>query len=79
MGLLQQSMANDLNLYNQYATFKLQNKLQNELTDLTVEDEQQLRANLSNALSPYYEQYGDIIMRSQAQAVDDIIAYAKKN
>lgn len=79
MSLLSQSMANDLNLYNQYASVKLENQLQQELTDLSVEDEQQLKANLNNALSTYYEQYWDIIQRSQAQAVDDIIAYAKKN
>lgn len=78
MQLLYQSQANDLNLYNQYATVKLQNQLQQELTDLSVEDEAQLKANLNNALSTYYQQYGDIIQRSQAQAVDDIIAYAKE-
>ena len=79
LSLLNQSMANDLNLYNQYETAKLNNRLQQELTDLSVEDEAQLKANLYNALSWYYEQYGDIIKRSQSQAVDDIIAYAKKN
>lgn len=79
MQLLQQSRLNDLNRYNQYATAKLNNQLQQELTDLSVEDEAQLKANLYNALSWYYEQYGDIIQRSQSQAVDDIIAYAKKN
>jgi hypothetical protein len=55
----------------------MQNQLQQELTDLSVEDEQQLKANLNNALSQYYSAYGDIIQRSQAQAVEDIIAYAK--
>ena len=79
MNLLNQAKANDLNLYNQYATVKLQNQLQQELTDLSVEDEAQLKANLNNALSTYYQQYWDIIQRSQAQAVEDIIAYAKKN
>ena len=78
MQLLQQSRLNDLNRYNQYATAKMQNQLQQELTDLSVEDENQLKANLNNALSDYYKNYGDIIQRSQAQAVDDIIAYAKK-
>ena len=78
MQLLQQSRLNDLNRYNQYATAKMQNQLQQELTDLSVEDEAQLKANLNNALSDYYKNYGNIIQRSQAQAVDDIIAYAKK-
>lgn len=78
MDLLQTSMQNDLNRYNAYATAKMQNQLQQELTDLSVEDENQLKANLNNALSDYYKNYGDIIQRSQAQAVEDIIAYAKK-
>ena len=78
MQLLQQSRLNDLNRYNQYATAKMQNQLQQELTDLSVEDEAQLKANLNNALSDYYKNYGNIIQRSQSQAVDDIIAYAKK-
>lgn len=79
MNLLQQSKANDLNLYNQYAGAKLQNQLQNELTDLSVKDPQQLRANLNNALTSYYEQYGDIIQRSQAQTLNDILQYAKEH
>ena len=79
MQLLQQSRLNDLNRYNTYATTKMQNQLQAELTDLSVEDEQQLKANLNNVLSDYYKNYWDIIQRSQAQVVDDVIAYAKKN
>ena len=51
MDLLNQSKKNDLSLYNKYATAKLENQLQNELTDLSVEDETQLRANLNNVLS----------------------------
>jgi len=78
LNLLNQSKLNDLNRYNAYATAKLQNQLQQELTDLSVEDEAQLKANLNNALSTYYQQYWDIIQRSQPQVVDDIIAYAKK-
>jgi hypothetical protein len=57
MQLLQQSRLNDLNRYNAYATAKMQNQLQQELTDLSVEDETQLKANLNNALSTYYQQY----------------------
>ena len=79
LNLLNTARANDVNRYNQYATAKMQSQLQQELTDLSVEDETQLKANLNNALSDYYKNYGDIIQRSQAQAVDDIIAYAKKN
>ena len=50
-----------------------------EATDLNTTDENQLRNNLNTVLSQYYSSYWDIIKRSQAQVVDDIIAYAKKN
>ena len=79
MSLLQQAQSNDLSLYNQYATAKLQNQLNSELTDLSVTDPNQLRANLNNVLSQYYSQYWNIIKRSQSQAVDDILKYAKEN
>lgn len=79
MNLLYQSKLQDLNRYNQYATTKMQNQLQAELTDLNVEDENQLRANLNNVLSDYYKNYWDIIQRSQAQTVEDIIKYAKEH
>lgn len=52
--------------------------LQNQLSDLSVKDPEQLRANLSNALNSYYEKYGSLIMRSKDQVVDDILRYAKE-
>lgn len=79
LSLYNQKQLNDLNLQFQEEQAKLKNKLESELTDLNVSDENQLRANLNRALSAYYEQYWDIIKRSQAQVVDDVIAYAKKN
>ena len=79
MQLLQQSRLNDLNRYNAYATAKMQNQLQQELTDLSVEDENQLKANLSRVLDWYYSQRWAIIQRPQAEVVEDVIAYAKKN
>ena len=79
MNLLQTSMQNDLNRYNAYATAKMQNQLQQELTDLSVEDEAQLKANLSRVLDWYYSQRWAIIQRPQAEVVEDVIAYAKKN
>ena len=79
MNLLYQSQANDLNLYNQYATAKMQNQLQNAMYDLTVTDEKELRNNLNNVLSEYYSEYGMMIQRSQQQALDDILQYAKDN
>ena len=79
ISLLQQSQLNDLSLYNQYAQAKLQDQIQFERTDLEVEDENQRRTNLNNVLSQYYQEYGDIIQRSQAQALNDILQYAKDN
>lgn len=78
MNLLNQSMQQDLNLYNQYASAKLQNQLSYEMTDLDAKDPAQQKANLNNVLSQYYEQYGDIIQRSQAQTLNDILNYAKE-
>lgn len=79
MDLLYQSKKNDLSLYNAYATAKLNNQLSYELTDLSVTDPAQLKANLNNVLSSYYSQWGDIIQRPQAQVVEDVLAYAEKN
>ena len=79
MSLLNQAKTNDLSLYNQYALAKLNNKLNSELTDLSVTDEAQLRANLNNVLSGYYDQWGAIIQRPQSEVVDDVLAYAKAN
>lgn len=77
--LLYQSKLNDLNRYNAYATAKLQNQLQNELTDLSVTDANQLKANLNNILKSYYDSRWAIIQRPQAEVVEDVIAYAQKN
>lgn len=79
MSLLQTSQTNDLNLYNKYATSKLENQLQSELTDLSVKDPTQLRANLNNVLSDYYKNYWDIIQRPQSQVIDDVLAYAEEH
>ena len=79
MSLLNQSVSNDLALYNQYATAKLQNQLNSELTDLSVTDPNQLRANLNNVLSQYYSQWGDIIKRPMSEVIDDVIKYAQEN
>jgi hypothetical protein len=68
MNLLNQAKQNDLALYNQRQQnelnleyeakeFRLQNQLQNELTDLSVTDPTQLRANLNNVLSGYYAKF----------------------
>lgn len=79
MELLQQAQLKDINRYDAYATAKMKNQLQQELTDLSVEDENQLKANLNNALKTYYDERWAIIQRPQAEVVEDVIAYAKKN
>lgn len=70
---------NKINLDYQEQQILQKNKLQSQLSDLSVKDPQQLRANLSNALNSYYENYGSLIMRSKQQVVDDILRYAKEN
>lgn len=70
---------NKLNLDYQEQQILQKNKLQSQLLDLSVKDPEQLRANLSNALNSYYENYGSLIMRSKQQVVDDILRYAKEN
>ena len=77
MELLQKSQENDLALYNQYATAKLNNQIEAELTDLDVSDPAQQRANLNRVVWQYFEKYWDIIQRSQAQVVSDVLAQAK--
>lgn len=74
IALKQQKNLNDLNL--QYA--KDQAKLQSHLSDLSVKDPQQLKSNLYNALTPYFNQYRSIIQRNQSGVVEDILAYAKQ-
>ena len=69
---------NKLNLDYQEQQILQKNKLQSQLSDLSVKDPEQLRANLNNALNSYYEKYGSLIMRSQGQVVDDILRYAKE-
>lgn len=79
LALYNQKQLNDLNLQYQADQYRLQNKLQAELTDLSVTDEAQLRANLNNVLSDYYSKWWDIIQRPQSQVIDDVLAYAQKN
>lgn len=77
--LLNKAKSNDLELYNKYATAKLQNQLEAELTNLDVADPLQQRANLNRVVGQYFEQFWDIIQRSQSQVVDDVLAYAKEH
>ena len=70
---------NKINLDYQEQQILQKNKLQSQLSDLSVKDPEQLRANLGNALNSYYENYGSLIIRSKDQVVDDILRYAKEN
>lgn len=69
---------NQLALKQQEELTLMQNRLKSQLSDLSVKDPEQLKANLHNALSPYFEKYGSIIMRSQAGVVEDVLALAKR-
>ena len=79
MSLLNQSKLNDLSLYNQYATAKLKNQLEAELTNLDVDDPAQQRANLNRVVWQYFDKYWSIIQRSQSWVVDDVLRYAKEH
>ena len=78
LSLLNQSKANDLALYNQYATARMQNQLNYDMTDLNVTDEKQLRTNLKNVLDQYYDAYWAMIQRPEQQVIDDVIALSKR-
>lgn len=69
---------NKINLEYQEQQILQKNKLQSQLSDLSVKDPEQLRANLNNALNSYYEKYGSLIIRSKDQVVDDILRYARE-
>ena len=53
-------------------------QLESELNDINSKDPQIQRTALMKALEPYYRDFGSIILRPQAQAVEDIIAQAKR-
>jgi len=53
-------------------------QLESELNDINSKDPQIQRTALMKALEPYYKDFGSIILRPQAQAVEDIIAQAKR-
>lgn len=69
---------NKINLEYQEQQILQKNKLQSQLSDISVKDPDQLRANLNNALNSYYEKYGSLIIRSKDQVVDDILRYARE-
>ena len=72
--LRQQKDLNDLNL--QFAKDKA--NLESDLTNINSKDPQTQRTALMKALDQYYKDFWSIILRPQAQVVDDILALAKK-
>jgi hypothetical protein len=48
-----------------------------ENPDINSPDANTARRALNNELTKYYEKYGDIIIRPQSQALNDILAQAK--
>ena len=77
MDLFQQAQESELERFNYVADTNLQNQMNASLTDLSVTDPAQLRANLNNVLDEYYSQYWDIIKRSKSEVIDDVLAQAK--
>jgi len=61
MDLFQKAQESELERFNYVADTNLQNQMNASLTDLSVTDPAQLRANLNNVLDEYYSQYWDII------------------
>lgn len=53
-------------------------QLESELTNINSKDPQTQRTALMKALDQYYKDFWSIILRPQAQVVDDILALAKK-
>lgn len=77
MDLFQQAQESELERFNYVADTNLQNQMNASLTDLSITDPAQLRANLNNVLDEYYSQYWDIIKRSKSEVIDDVLAQAK--
>ena len=79
LNLQYQDKLSEQNLKRENQRKKQEKQLEAELNDLSVSDLKQLRKNLFTALTPYFKEYGNMIVRSQSWVVDDIIAYAKQH
>lgn len=79
LNLQYQDKLSEQNLKRENTRKKQEKQLESQLNDLSVTDPKQLRSNLFTALTPYFNDYGNMIMRSQSWVVDDIIAYAKQH
>ena len=77
LDLYKQKQLNQLEITHMYDLAEAQDQINFERTDLTVENEGQLRVNLSNVLDEYYQKYWDIIQRSKSQVIEDILATAR--
>lgn len=71
----------ELGFYYEYDPVGMAERAENifniENPDINSPDANTARRALNNELTKYYEKYGDIIMRPQSIALDDIIAQAK--
>jgi hypothetical protein len=71
----------ELGFYYEYDPVGMAERAENifniENPDINSPDANTARRALNNELTKYYEQYGDIIIRPQSRALNDIIAQAK--
>lgn len=71
----------ELGFYYEYDPVGMAERAENifniENPDINSPDAKTARRALNNELTKYYEKYGDIIIRPQSQALNDIIAQAK--
>lgn len=71
----------ELGFYYEYDPVGMAERAENifniENPDINSPDANTARRALNNELTKYYEKYGDIIIRPQSQALNDIIAQAK--
>jgi lambda repressor-like predicted transcriptional regulator len=71
----------ELGFYYQYDPVGMAERAENifniENPDINSPDANTARRALNNELTKYYEKYGDIIIRPQSQALNDILAQAK--
>jgi len=79
LDLYKQRQLNQLEITHMHDLAEAQDQINFERTDLTVENEGQLRVNLSNVLDQYYSAYWDIIKRPKSQVIEDVLAYAREH
>lgn len=79
LDLYKQRQLNQLEITHMHDLAEAQDQINFERTDLTVENEGQLRVNLSNVLDEYYSKFWDMIQRPKSQVIEDVLAYAREH